>query len=227
MASQAYIVQRILDRLGKRSMEVERRVETEIESITVDLLSQNEGRFTALENEQSFTFAADDLKKILPANFNTAGELTEVDSDGLYVAECTLTTRKQVRRDLSTSGAYVGYRKAYIDELPASSSQSAGNYLILAAAPNETKYLLLQYFRKPTGNDTDKIRNWTLIELGVLGRMPVSLWEQAQGYMVAYEQAKLGFTEETDKTAPNRVTLPNPVIVNHNVRQHYIGRGRR
>lgn len=226
MASQAFIVQRILDRIGKKSDAVQRRVETEVSSITIDLLSQNEGRFTVLEKTNTLTFTLDDDRKKLPSDFNTAGELSEVDVDGVFIAECTLTTRKQVRRDYSSSGAYTGYRKGYIDELTSAAAEGAGNYLILADEPSKTVYMQLDYFRKPTANDTDKIRNWTIVEIGVLSRLS-QWWPNAQADLTIYERAKLGFVDEPDKWAPDFIMLPNPRITAHNTRMHNIGGGRR
>jgi len=220
MSSKATIVQRLMDEFGKDSQAARQQIEQAVGEITVDLLSQNQGRFLGLEKTLSITINNTDTEYRLPADFNTAKKtFYEVNSDGDYIAECMCLSKSEVQNRMS-EGAYSGYRLAYIRRNILGAS-GRGDYLVIADAPDETKYFEFDYYREPTENDTDVIRNDHIVMTGARGLLPQFVDMDRAAYQTGiYSRMRDGFREHPEKRKTKRIMLPSKRIGNHNRRMY-------
>lgn len=225
MASRPVIVADMLREFGKDTPAAMAKIDQIVGDVTIDLLSQNEGRFKKLSRSATLTFVTDQIETILPADFNSIKQtFAEVDSEGKFIAECHVLAKAAVFRRLA-EGRYAGYRLAHIEE-QTDDVNGPGYYLVVADAPSETKYFSLDYYRKPTGNDTDIITNVDAIKNGIRSR--VGEWigkDQSSYYQEIYFRMRSGFAEEPEKTVTDIVTEPNRRVARHNQKMHNIGSG--
>ena len=88
MASLELIVQDLMTEFGTVGHDARLRLERFAGEVVLNILNQNSSRFRRLQKRTTLTFNKDDTQKKLPADFKThRGELVEVDSDNLFIAE--------------------------------------------------------------------------------------------------------------------------------------------
>lgn len=223
MASPAKIVQDLMDEFGKTAPTVRARFESIVGEITVDLLSQNEGRFKDLEKSTSLSIVTTTRQYRLPADFNTVKHtFYEVNSDGEFVAECAIVPKADVHRRLE-QGRYAGYRLAYIQELK-SHADGPGKYLILAGDADEAMTFELDYYRIPLETDTSVIRNESILKRGVRSRL-ADMNPLVRIDLDIYERMKLGFKEDVRKHVTHLSIAPPRKAIKTNKYLHKIARG--
>jgi len=227
MATRDEMTTELLVLAGKSVDSPERqRVYDVVGDVTVDLLSQNEGRFYGLRRTLEFTMTTADRKKRLPSNFNTASrDFYEVDEDGELKGRGAVKSKTDVFDD-QLEGAYVGYRRAWIEELSGDSApEGSGIYLVLAEAPPSTVYLVFVYYRRPERDDTDIIKNPTIVKLGAKAQLS-NMFDDAQYSMAIFEKRRSGFKEKFHKRVTSGILMPSRRQARHNKRMYDRGRGR-
>jgi hypothetical protein len=144
-------------------------IQSHVQDVTVQILSQNDGRFSVLESDEVLTITANTEDFLLPPEFNTAQDNNYiVDANSAYIADFNLVTKKEHFRRLR-EGTYETSRHGFII---AKDSPTPGLYLRLGTVWTEDGYIQLFYYRKATGWDTDLIKEPSLVKDGVRERMP-------------------------------------------------------
>jgi len=212
-----------MEDLGKTTPEIRARVESLISSLTVDLLSLHQGRHSDLRKRQDITLLTTRAEYKLNDDFNTPiTPMIEVDSTGLYIREIDIVDDVEFYFRQGNPSVYPAETYARIEMLEDGYDGKA-RYLIVGKIPEETAYYRMFYFRKPTGEDVDVIRNPTILEYGVKGSLP-DLNPNFQVDQGTYFNMRKGFRADT-------VKLTTPMIRNsrrsqkHNRTMHEIGRG--
>lgn len=171
MASNATIVKEMMDEFGKSSPEVQRRIQRVVDEVTIDILSNNEGRFRRLAKTATITVTSASKQYRLPHDFNTAKNyFNELDSDGEFVAERSIVSESMFYQRKGDAD-YTGSMWAMIETLQ-DHADGPGEYLILNALPDDTGYYKFPYYRKPVKNDTDIITNVRVVKSGVRAAFP-------------------------------------------------------
>lgn len=225
MATKAQIVQQLMAEFSKTSSSARGRTETIVGEITVDLLNQNESRFDALSKSYSINLVAGTTKYKLPTDFKTAKTtFYETDSDSNYKAKCLCLSKSEVFRRID-EGAYTGYRLAYI-ERDVDGPNGRGDYLVFADDPDETKYIYFEYYRHPTEDDTDIIRNTHILKTGCRGGLPDLVPggpDRSSYYSAIYERMKMSFRDVSTKRTTARIMTPNIRTGQHNKKLYDLG----
>jgi len=223
MASKSHIVDSLLVECGKASAGVREEISRKVGEIALDMLQQNDGRFSALKKTETYTIATDTLKYKLPADFFAiAVESQEVDSDGAYkniveiVDKDDILTRKR-------QGAYYGYRLCYI-ELDTDNASGRGWYLVLSDYAPSSAIFEIDYFREPTEDDVDAIKETSLLKSGVRGALP-HLFSTAEVDSYKYMNRIDKYQESPTKTRTSLSYRPNIRTQRRNQLMHRIGRG--
>ena len=227
MASTSKVTNDIMQEIGKTSSALRMKIEGYVGDVTVDLLSQNAGRFTRLEKSLDISFAAGVKYYKLPANFNTIkNTFFQIDSDGDFIAKCEVRTKGEIYRNIADE-EYSGIKAAYIQELNRDKGpDGAGLYLILASEPTEIVYYNIEYYRFPLTTDTDLIKNVKLLKNGVRAELP-DYYDKAEIYSHIYENGKMKFRENKRRRKTVNILMPSKRAGAHNKRMHDIGGGRR
>ena len=227
MASLSKVTNDIMQEIGKTSSTLRIKIEGYVGDVTVDLLSQNQGRFTRLEKSLDISFAVGVKYYKLPANFNTIKDtFFQVDSTGEFIAKCRVRTKSEIYRNIEDS-EYSGVKAAYIQELNRDHGpDGAGLYLILASEPTEIVYYNIEYYRFPLTTDTDIIKNVKLVKNGVRAELP-DYFDKAEIYSHIYENGKMRFKENKRRRKTVSVLMPSKRAGQHNKRMRNIGGGRR
>ncbi|MDD5459031.1 MAG: hypothetical protein PHF37_06540 [Phycisphaerae bacterium] len=218
MASKAKIVQELMIEFGKTNPIVREEISRKVDEVVIDLLSQNQSRFKGLEATQQISLTTARKEYALKNDFASAQDtFYEVDSEGNYVAECNVISKKEIFRR-RTEGGYAGYRLSYIERI--------NNVwtLVLAEYPDQNLVVDFDYFRKPNEGDIDIIRNDSLIKDGVRGLLP-QYCPRADYHQAIYEQRKTGFKEEPERYTTHMQTRPSRRIERYNRRMRDIGQG--
>jgi len=223
MADKFRVVQELADEWGKSSPDVLAQIEAKVGEITIDLLSQNECRFAGLRKSTTQTITAGTTVYKLPYDFATIVKQTSVvDADGAFVAEFTFCDEKEFIRRLSLGG-YATNRFAMI-EYRVDGSDGPGWYMILGGDWDETGYLKIPYYRKPTADDTELIENETILKSGVRSQFP-QFNLRAQMDAVEYMRRRSGFRENPDAITTSMQIKPSRRTQAKNRLQHKIGDG--
>lgn len=224
MASRAFIVDGLLRETGKTSPAVRADIDRKVGEITLELLSQNDGRFKGLEKTQVISVVADTQQYKLNADFFTAKKsFHEVDSDGNFVAKLSIVSKSELF-NRKTEDAYAGIKLGYIEFLTSGPS-GRGYYMHLGADPTDTATYHFDYYREPTTADTDIIRKIVILQHGVRASLP-QYFENAEYEAGIYVRRLQGFKESPDINVTDAMITPNPRIAKHNQRMHKIGQGR-
>lgn len=223
MASNSQLTQEIMDDIGKSSMQVRRNVQRLVGDITVDILSQNESRFTRLGKNETLTYTTDDIAKKVPGEFASARPVSLIiDSDEEFVAEIEVVTENtffQRKGDVN----YTGSVYAYIENR--TGDQGPGEYLVLNASPSATLYIKFMYYREPLRTDTDIITNTMAVKEGVKGSLTSSDYPDTDKSMAIYMRMKPGIKESPTARSTHIAITPSPPTRRLNKQMHNIGRG--
>lgn len=212
MASRAKTVNDLMVDFGKTSPDARAKIDKKVGEITVDLLSQNEGRFKALEKTVSISILTSTREYRLPADFNTAKRtFFEVDDDGNFIAECSVLTKSEIHRRYN-DGRYAGYRLCFIKHIT-DNTAGPGLYLVLAADAPGAKTWEFDYYREPAETDAEVIRNTKILKQGVKADL-IEFNLRAADDMVIYLRMREGFKEDVEKyLTKTRVIPPRNVII--------------
>ncbi len=223
MATRPELVNEMLDEFGKQSSDARQKVDRWVGSVTVDLLSQSEGRFAGLTDEQDITIGTSGLEHKLDSNFNTAQDKSLVlDSNGEFVRDFNIVSHNEYYRRKADPETYPGSTFAMIRNK--AGAQGLGYYLIMGTAPTETFPLKFLYYRKATGDDTDIINNPEIARTGVRAKAKeFNLDYQTDD--VIYFRMRSGFKPSIGKTAPNMVMKPSEKHQDLNKVMYDIGGG--
>lgn len=222
MASLELIVQDLMTEFGTVGHDARLRLERFAGEVVLNILNQNSSRFRRLQKRITLTFNKDDTQKKLPADFKThRGELVEVDSDNLFIAEFdVLDDTEFFSRKADTSRPSSTYFR--IETLQAGVA-TPGEYLIVNAKIDETRFFQVPYFRTPDENDTDIIDDAGIIKEGV--RAKVLTGDESIKHLRIYETSKKDLIEHPGERATAMVLRPNKRQQNLNRQMFKIGRG--
>ncbi len=224
MASRAFIVDGLMREAGKTSPKVRGLIDLKVGEITLELLSQNSGRFRGLEKTQAISVVANTQQYLLNADFFTAKKsFHQVDGDGNFMARLSIVSKTELF-DRKSAKAYSGIALAYIEFLEYGPN-GRGFYLHLGTDPTGTATYHLDYYREPTTADTDLIRKVTILQHGVRASLP-QYFVNAEYEAAIYIRRLQGFKESPDTHITDAVVTPNPRIAKHNQRMHDIGQGK-
>ncbi len=223
MATITELSAKIMEDLGKTTPRVKARVDSLIGSLTIDLLSQGEGRHSGLRKRQDITLNLTRAEYKLFLDFNTPkSPMIEVNSDGIYIRKIDIVSEDEFFERQGNMALYPRETYARIEELE-DGYDGKGYYLILGKIPTEVAYYRLSYYRRAMREDVDLIRNPTILEFGVKGLMP-DLNINAQTDVGTYFNMRKGFKDDSGK-------LTTPMFRNsrasqkHNRQMHRIGKG--
>ena len=223
MASKFQIVHELADEWGKASPDVLARIETKVGEITIDLLSQNDCRFAGLRDSETITVSAGTMAYKLPYNFATLiKEVITVDADGDFLNEFEVVDENEfIRR--KTEGGYATTKYGMI-EYRKTGTSGPGWYFLLAADWEDTGYIKVPFYREPTEDDTELIRNVTILKAGVRAQFP-EFNPKSQNDLVMYEKGKSGFRENPETITTKMAIRPSPQAQRLNKLQWKIGDG--
>lgn len=201
MASAVEIVDELMTEFGKTTSKVRQELEQYVGDITVDLLSQHQGRFPELQQNIIITLEADEASYRLPADYGTISKTVfEVDSDGNPSSTKISVETEQTAMERRYAKEYAGARIAWVSFLKGGRS-GRGWYFILATAPETAGALYkIFYYRKATTADTDLIRNEEIVKTGVRARYHMQRNDPySQALLTTYERMKSGFKPEVQR----------------------------
>jgi hypothetical protein len=213
----------VMKEVGKDSPELLTRIESIIGELTVDLLSQDEGRHAGLRKRQDITISTTTAQYKLNSNFaSPISPFIEVNSSGTFVREIDIVTDEEFYHRQANSDVYPAERYGRIEKLE-TGLEGRGFYLILGKIPDAVGYYKLFYYRDPTENDTELIRNSAILKSGARAKLK----DVNPEYMVdleTYLRMRSGFQGDVPKVT--RLVLRNSAKVQeHNRQMHRIGRG--
>lgn len=222
MATTATILEELIAEIGKDSPLIRQKIESKIGDVVLEILSQNEGRFKALEKTQSISVLVDVTRYKLNSDFNTAKDtFYEVDSLGEFVARCHIVSKSDAFSRLADEGV-VGPRICYVEFDSATATR--GWYLVLTQKPKTAVTYKFDYFRTPATSDTDVIKKHAAIKHGVRGMSPEH-FSNSQAEITIYVRMLSGIKESPDKWVTDAQVLPPARFVAHNQFMHKIGGG--
>ena len=230
MASKAQIVDELMLRIGKSGAKVRQTLETHVGDVTVDLLNQEEGRFKALKRQTTITISTSYDHYKLPTDYGTASKtFVQVDVDDDFVRRLVIESQEAVYSRMEHD-EYSGVHVGWVDYLTTGSAARGytgpGWYLRLPTEPDDTGYYKFFYYRAPTPEDTNLIRNTSIVKMGVMGRLPLNWNPNAPNDSATYGRMKSGFKESVQRHQPNIKIHPNARTRRHNAQMHVIGKGR-
>lgn len=224
MANKSAVVEDLMTELGKSSVLARDKITQAVGEITLDLLSQNHGRFTALEKKQTITINTTDTAYKINDDFNTVKPpAIQVNSSGAYIRHTDIVSISEYYERQADTAAYPGEYYARIEYLT-NQSDGPGDYLIFGAAPDATGYMEMFYYREPRGNDTGFIKNEFILKTGCRSRLSEfnPNWETD---LKIYVRMREGFRENLTRKTTQLVLRPSPRIRDHNQMMHDIGQG--
>lgn len=226
MASTSQIVNDLMDEIGKDSPDIAHALELTVGEVVVELLGQNEGRFSSLSKTETLSILTTQTRYILPADFNTAKVTsTEVDTDGTLKGIIYIMPKAEIQERLVRGGA-AHARFCYVEfSEDGYNGDGRGYYLTLAKEVTENTTYEFEYYRKPVTTDVDLIRNPGSIKRGVRANSPKYFPENNDVNMAIYENVKKGFSDKPQRYATSILVTPSPQTSRRNVRMHRIGRG--
>lgn len=224
MASKSVLVDELMTELGKKSSLVRKKIDQIVGEVTLDLLSQNNGQFSALEREQAITTNTSDLAYKLNTDFNAVkppAYLTDVN--GKFSTEFAIVSLSEFMIRQGDTSRYPGASYARIEYLT-DQDNGPGDYLILGTEPDSIQYVRLPYYRKPKETDTHLIRNETIVKIGAKSKLPEfnEAWSRDQ---VIYFKMRSGFKEDISKKTTELVLRPSSHTRTFNESMHNIGSG--
>lgn len=230
MASKAQLVDGIMLDIGKSSSKIRQMVEQHVGDVTLELLSRQAGRFKCLEETETITLNTSYDHYKLPSIYGTASKtFVQVDENDDYVRTLTIESQAAVyerMRKGEYAGVWIGWIK-HLDTGPTARGYTGrGWYLRLPTEPDDTGFYKFFYYRTPTKEDTDLIRNESIVKRGALGRLPRSLNAETDRDAAIYENMKRGFKEDITRHQPQVKIHPNERTRRHNAMMHKIGKGR-
>lgn len=230
MASKAQIVDDIMLDIGKSTPKVREMIEQHVGDVTVELLSRQKGRFKSLEETETITLNTSYDHYKLPSDYGAASKtFVQVDDNDDYVRTLKIESEEAVyerMRKGEYAGVWIGWVKHLNTGPTARGYSGRGWYLRLPTEPDDTGFYKFFYYREPTEEDTDLIRNQSIVKKGVMGRLSRSLNANAEQDAGIYENMKRGFKEDITRHQPQVKIHPNARIVRHNAMMHKIGKGR-
>ena len=223
MASKSFILDALLDECGKDSPQTREQLSQKIGEITLELLSQNNGRFFGLKKVSTLSITTGATQYLLPADFHTvSSDSAEVDSTGAYVQDVHVLPKSDIRERVREEYHY-DCHYAYVEKLEDGPS-GRGYYLTIAVAPTTTKTFEIEYYRRPTENDTDVITDYALIKRGVRAQFP-ALFETAEVDRHIYLNRLPNFAESTRRMVTDEYVLPPRRVQRRNRNMHNYGAG--
>lgn len=224
MASKTEMVELVMDELGKDSPTARSQITRAVGGVTKDLLSQNEGRFSGLSARQNLTYTTSDTQKKLNKDFNTPKPTSLiVDSDGNYAGEFYVVSENEFYRRQANSSEYPGATYGRIERLT-DGAEGDGDYLIFGAAPSATQYIRFLYYRKPTADDTNVIRNEEIVRIGTYARLK-RFNSDYDLHLKIYFTMRSGFRESPELRASRLAMRPSRRKEDYNKMMHDIGEG--
>jgi hypothetical protein len=226
MASPEEIVAELMSEIGKSSPDVQKSLEDAVGDVTIDLLSQNEGRFEALRRDRTITIDTTKTQYKLPSDVNAV-------IDPAYRQDVSGETLTEI--NILGNEADYFYRVKNPTQYPASNfarvkylddgSEGPAYYLIFSSALTEAGSIVLEYYRHAKSTDTDKIRNKEIVKAGVRAKRGVYWPADGTANITIYFRMREGFREDPTAKATRTLIMLPARKMRHNTRQWRIGRG--
>ncbi len=230
MASKAQIVDEIMLDIGKSTPKVREKVEQHVGDVTVELLSRQKGRFKCLAKDTTLTLNTSYDHYKLPRDYGAASKtFVQVDENDDYVRTLKIESEEAVyerMRKGEYAGVWIGWIKHLTEGDTARGYSGRGWYLRLPTEPSDTGFYKFYYYRDPTEEDTDLIRNQTIVKKGAMGRLSRSLNPETDRDAGTYQNMMRGFKEDITRHQPEVKIHPNERTRRHNAMMHRRGRGR-
>jgi hypothetical protein len=228
MASNAQITASLMEELGKTAPALRRKISSRVGDVTLELLQQNEGRFSSLVRTQTISVTAGTKEYRIRSDYNTARKtMYEVDVNNDYVARVRIVSKAEMFNRYAED-AHTDENMAYIQFFERGpnddSTANRGYYLVLGEEPVADVSYLFEYYRTPTTSDTDIIRKESIIKHGVRAAMPRE-FESAQMEATVYLRMLRGFREKPERFVTDTIMTPSKRIGDHNKRMYGISRG--
>lgn len=224
MASKSRVVDTLLLDAGKTDPGTRGRIERKVGEITLELLTQNEGRFSGLSRSDQISILTTSTKyKMQPDFFAIAPTGAELDSDGEYVDTIIIVSKAEIlgrKRD----GAAYNARLCWIEKLQ-DGPNGRGWYLCLAADATADVTYEIDYFREPTENDVDEVADEALLKAGVRAGLPDLFPATYERDEYKYLKRLPDHRESTGRFVTRIVMVPSKIAAKKNKLQHTIGRG--
>lgn len=221
MASNAQLTAELMDEFDSVDPQVRQKVENHVGGATVDILLQNDSRFRRLKKYSTITLTETYDNYRLPSDFRSiAGRAIMVDANGLLIKRFEVVS-SNLFFDRKTDPQYGGDDYAYIENRPDGRS-GPGDYLVLNEAPDDTAYLKVFYYRKPTEQDTDIIEHTEAIKEYVRSQ----ILPDGPKHLVTYERMKSGIIETASEITTGLLLRPSKQQMEHNRRMREYGRRR-
>lgn len=212
MATREEIVQDMLGEYGRQDAPARKYLDNFARAATIDLLSQSGGRFPELVDEKEISIDVTNTSYKLPNNFNAAQKKSiMLSTAGVKSDDFHLVSQSEYYDRQGDSANYPGYTYGYIKKLEHGDTlerSGAGIYLITGGLPAAAYTMRFLYYRKPTINDTDLIRNEEIVKERIRGG--AKKYNPDWGVnMGTYFNMRKGFKPEGARTAPNIVMRPS------------------
>jgi hypothetical protein len=218
------MVEKLMGDLGKDSAQARSLIDKAVGDITKDLLSQDGGRFFGLEKYQDITISTTETRYILNKDFNTIrSKAVRLSSTQVFLGDFFVVSFDDFFERQADTSVYPGQYYGRIEKLDSGPS-GAGMYLIIGDVPDKTSYIRVFYFRKPTENDSDLIRNEFILETGAKSQLK-SLNPDWELHLKIYFKMREGFREHIARQVNELSFKPSRRTQGHNARQYKIGRG--
>lgn len=226
MATAAEITQELMEEIGKMSPDVETSLLRAVEDVTVDLLSQNEGRFEGLRRRQEITIDSTKSQYRLNSDCNAVkSPCIRKNSSGTIVGEIDIITdddyNYRVMEGTTRYPANTFARTEYLEN----GSDGPGFYLVFSDELTDAGTLEVPYYRYAKETDTGLIRNTSIVKAGVRGRRPAYWPAVHYAEMGAYLRMRSGFKESPGKKKTKARVLLSKKKRQFNRRQDRIARG--
>lgn len=222
MSTNAEMTEIMMDDIGKSSLQVRKRVTAAVGETTVDLLSQNDGRFRRLAKFTTITLNTTDTVYKLPSDFHTVKNIVEQNADGDFLRKIEIVSDTEFHGRAGNTD-YGGQYYCYI-EYRRTGASGPGEYLILSEVRTATAYYKFSYYRVPTANDTDIIPNDSVLKEGVRSKLG-NLAADARNSLLVYTQNKPNIIESVEHVTTGLVIKPSKKSQARNRQMRKIGQG--
>lgn len=225
MAAGSEIVADLMEEIGKMSPDVETSLMEAVGDVTVDLLSQNEGRFEGLRRRQTITIDSSKTQYKLNSDCNRVkSPCLRYNSSGEPAGRIDIVNEEEYYYRLENATQYPTNSFAKVERLEAG-NDGPGYYLIFKDELTDVGTIQLFYYRYAKETDTDIIRNPEIVKTGVRSKRPQYWPATSREEMIIYFKMRSAFKENPQaKTTRDRVLL-SARRRKHNLRMHRYGRG--
>lgn len=226
MPSKAQAVNKLLIDAGRSDPDTRQRIERAVGEITLEMLSESDGRFSELERTTEIAVDTTTVDYKLPADFFASKDEHEIqDADGEFVGVFTIYPKDEILRR-KRDGERLNARVCHIEFSESGyNGKGRGWYLRLGDESEAAYTYVLTYYREPTENDVSIIKDEAMLYAGVRGSLPRIFGEDAAVDLQKYLHKLPGYGEKASRFSGVIPRRPSYRRVKVNRLQHKIGKG--